>query len=301
MGEQFADDSGKRLLQEIADKLKSARVFHRNDRHILFVCGGPIEDDANTMRRRFLEWARTELPEFLLIRAETAFKETFFHGPPEPPNLSTFETVIAETADCVLLFLESEGSFAEVGVFSTERRISHKTLVVNDFRYQTKDSFANLGPVATITARSVFSPTVWVRFDGANADFRQVKERLLRLSNRIHRKSVPLKPFKAQNYADKLALLLELVRIFRAVTLTALKETMRLTFGSPSRKDLARLLSILVAARCIARQDDYFLFGRDAQTLLEFDNLNVEDLIGRVLHHYRQHHEEIYALATGNR
>ena len=74
------------------------------------------------MRSRFVDWAKVELPNVITLLAEKAFRDTYFHDPPETLNLSTFETQIAEIADCVVIFLESVGSFAEIGFFSSKKK-----------------------------------------------------------------------------------------------------------------------------------------------------------------------------------
>jgi hypothetical protein len=114
------------------------------------------------MRRQFVDWARTALPDFVVVLAESAFRETLFHDPPEFINLSKFETLVAEISDCVLIFPESAGSFAEVGYFSMVDGVSQKVLIANDLKFQAEESFANLGPISTFNETSWLRPAIHV-------------------------------------------------------------------------------------------------------------------------------------------
>ena len=77
-------------------------------------------------------------------------------------ELFTFEGPIAQLSDLVLLFSESPGSFAELGVFASNKDIADKTLVVIQQKYLSKESFIAKGPIAylsSVSETSVFSLT----------------------------------------------------------------------------------------------------------------------------------------------
>ena len=96
------------------------------------------------MRSEFLRWSTKNFPEVVTLLAEDAYRHTKIYDQPETVNLSEFEQIIGTVADCVLLFPESEGSFAELGLFSNTAEIRRKILVANAIVYQSKDSFLNL-------------------------------------------------------------------------------------------------------------------------------------------------------------
>jgi hypothetical protein len=77
-------------------------------------------------------------------------------------ELVSFESNIAQLSDLVLLFSESPGSFAELGVFASHPEIAKKTLVVIQQKYLSKHSFISKGPIAyftSISKKAVFSLT----------------------------------------------------------------------------------------------------------------------------------------------
>jgi hypothetical protein len=122
----------------------------------VFVCGGKIGNGETSLRQQFIQWAEHNLPNFICLLAEDALKDGFVVGRRKFIDLARFESVIAGIADCVLIFPESPGSFAETGFFSNSKKIRDKTLVINPIDKQ-KDSFLNMGPIHTIDRFSFLS------------------------------------------------------------------------------------------------------------------------------------------------
>lgn len=131
MDEQFSHRRADELLVEVGRIFRERPVYRRKDRPVVFLCGGPTAARSRYMRRHFLDWSRDNLPTVVCLLAEDAFKHTALYNPPEPFNLSDFEQVVGEIADCILIFPESEGSFAELGLFSNVSAIRKKLLVAN--------------------------------------------------------------------------------------------------------------------------------------------------------------------------
>ena len=75
-------------------------------------------------------------------------------------DILEFESDLAQIAELIILFCESEGSFAELGAFAQDDEISRKLLVIIRNKYADADSFITLGPIAKLKNRhehSVFS------------------------------------------------------------------------------------------------------------------------------------------------
>lgn len=114
-----------------------------------------------SFRKRFIDWALTNEPGLACVRAETAITDLMgairIRG--RTDDLAEVETVIAKVCDRILLFCESPGSLAELGIFCMKPSISEKTLVVLQEQHQG-GSFINRGPVARIARKSNFVPAV---------------------------------------------------------------------------------------------------------------------------------------------
>jgi hypothetical protein len=294
MDEQFEHPSADRLLREIRRLFESKTIFQRRDRPILFLCGGPIRRNAKNMRQRFLTWSKRNLPGLDIVLAEEAFGHTKFYDPPEIVNLSEFEELIASVADCVLVFPESAGSFAELGLFSGSGKCKQKILVANRVRYQAKDSFVNLGPVRSIDRSSYLKPAIHIGEFKGRPDFRPVKERLTRVLDRTHRKAFQYRPYSKLEYIGKLVVTLELIKIFHFVTLESLRFCMRAIFDSAKSKELKGILSILAGAGYIRFRDNFYFIHGEKKSLLEFENARIEDMQARVLEYYDKYREALY-------
>src|SRR5580692_7784893 len=138
MDEQFEHANAVALLGEVRNAFKHKPIFQNQKKPVLFLCGGPIDARKASMRSEFLRWASKSFPEVVTLLAEDAYRHTRIYDRPETVNLSEFEAIIGANCDCVLLFPESEGSFAELGFFSGVTKIRNKVLVANPVTFQSK-------------------------------------------------------------------------------------------------------------------------------------------------------------------
>lgn len=298
---QFDTPAGKSLLSEIRGLFEKGRVFRRNDVPFVFVCGGPI--NTNTMRKQFLDWSSRELPEIVTVLAEQAFRDTFFHDPPKTYNLGIFESLIADISDCVILFPESPGAYAEMGLFSAIANIGSKILVVNDIQYQAKDSFANLGPINTFNRQSFLNPALHVNANGPAAiDFSPIRERLKRLMDRKKRTSLPHRTYRELSKLEKFLIIMEIVNLLHVTTLFGLFQCVRAAFDTFKANEVKQLLSIMVGSKRIERLDgDFYVLAKGAKSGLEFDAANVQRMKSRVLLYYKKQIPDYYHLVVGKR
>lgn len=74
-------------------------------------------------------------------------------------DLLEFEEHIAALCACVLIFVESPGSIAELGSFAVMRHLASRLLVVCEQKFESgaDPSFIFLGPVAVLRRRRLES------------------------------------------------------------------------------------------------------------------------------------------------
>ena len=135
---------------------RAAFRVHRN-KPLIFICGGNNRGHRLALRHQFLGHIVVPSLRILPVLAESAFPHQLIEG-----NLLNFEAFLADTADCVLIFVESPGSIAETGLFAGRSRIAKKTLVVNMRSKSTNDSFLNLGPIKLIRRQSQFDTVFYL-------------------------------------------------------------------------------------------------------------------------------------------
>jgi hypothetical protein len=293
MSELFSNDAGKQLLASLRQVFEEKNVYHRKNRFIVFVCGGRLDEEGSSLRKQFIEWAKANLPEFICLVAEEALKDNFAGEGRSFVNLAKFETVIADIADCVLIFPESPGSFAEAGFFANSKIIREKTLVINPLLLQATDSFLNLGPIDTISSFSFLKPTLLLNA----SDFTPVGQRLKeRVKWPAHRERLPYQPFGQFNFKQKLLVVFEVLRLLRLADLKTLRYVLRVCFGgSPQKQELKHLLRILLAAKFIQRnQETEYFKTAPGLTLVEIEHLEIERVFAQVQFFYQKYSRQLY-------
>ncbi|WP_313071196.1 retron St85 family effector protein [Atlantibacter hermannii] len=132
-------------------ELKNFRVCY--DEQIIFLCGAkvaPLEDAQTSMRGMFYKYCKDNdsrlFNKLLLAEAfKNYLKESHY------PDLISFEKDIANISSLIVIFLESSGSIAELGLFCNLVDINKKLLVIvpeHEVKGSKKESFIYLGPLS---------------------------------------------------------------------------------------------------------------------------------------------------------
>jgi len=295
----FTHPSSTQLLERVKNIFRTKNIRQRKDRHIIFLCGGPIKPRARSVRNRFLKYSDIALPQFRIFLAEHASKDLSRHNQPEFVNLADFESFATEFADCVIVFPESAGSIAELGYFTHNKKIIRKLLVVNDSNKQN-DSFINIGLIDKINHKSDFRQTILI--DYKDPEFLTIKQRLLdRLPTQQSSKFVYKQFDKLKSYQE-LFVVFQIVYLFRALKFNNIVYCISEIFGNAREKKIRFLLSILISAKYIERAGDdldYFIPASNVTPFLEFRSYDINNLIAEILLFYQKVHLESYNIARG--
>jgi hypothetical protein len=296
MGE-FSHPAAPKLLAEVKKAFEGS-VFDSRKKFFLFVCGGPIEEIKGTdptLRRQFLQWSKSELPDFIVVLAEEAFKQMRLYRHSRAVNLGFFEKLIAQVADILIIFPESPGSFSEVGFFSNADGIPIKTMVANDSKFRGEPSFLNNGPLRTIDSRSVFSPRIDVRTADPIDDFAVIKRKLEIWKTTEKRERFTYAPYGKLDLKQRMIVILEMLHILRLATLEDLRYAIKETFGPAGLESVRRMLAILVSASFVTDFNGRYAVAKDRESMLEFDTANMkETLVARMTEYYQNHRPELF-------
>lgn len=117
---------------------------------IIFLCGGAYGNISDpkilSMRDAFLKVLKfPAVGSRDVILAEDITRDSGFAE--HYRDILEFETDLAQITDLILLFCESEGSFAELGSFASIEEIAQRILVVIRDHYWNQNSFITLGPL----------------------------------------------------------------------------------------------------------------------------------------------------------
>jgi len=289
----------RELINRVAHIFKSTEAHLTADRHLLFLCGG---SDAASLRKQFMNYATISLPSFRVFLGESAAQDLTDFGPPTFINLSQFEQFIAAFADCVVIFLESAGSLAEIGLFSNEPSIRRKLLVVNDLSYQTQNSFINNGPLAEVNASSVLRPVIHMDPGVVPVNFAPIRERLLPKFSPKYRRRFVFATYNSLQPPARLGIVLALVELFSPLSFDDIFLLINEIFGNADEEEIKHLLSLAVAVGYVQRVgdlDDLFCLDPTAKPLIEFRRSDETERVRiAVLTLYREHFRELYDLLS---
>ena len=290
MGHPFEHPAMGRLLKRVAQSYRSDQTYIVRNANILFVCGGSLSD-PHTMRSQFRAFADKTLTDFRLFLAEDAQKDYLSDLDSQFLNAAEFEENISEIADCIVLFPESPGSYAELGYFAQSKAVRSKLLVVNDASLQGQDSFISLGPIEKVDRHSRFKPTIQIS-EVDDSSFLLVKERLDQRLSSGGRRRLTANSYGELSFREKFYFVFEIVRIFQIITFASIKHAFRSIWGNVKKDELRRILSILVAAGYVHRhpeEPDYFCINREIDAFLETKKLNLSAITLEIADAYDRH------------
>lgn len=132
--------------------------------NFIFLCGAEDTEEKKSLRTIFLEYFSKYIKSenFIFIKAEEFFNIRKRFKANE--NLLDLENYITSICDCILLFIESSGSLAELGAFSNKKDVVKKMLVVNDKHFINSKSFVNDGPVSRVNKYSNYKPVIYLNY-----------------------------------------------------------------------------------------------------------------------------------------
>ena len=144
----------KRVLKDKFLSLKNSISEHGvktplNLSKFVFLCGANINNtDISVRRKAIMEFAKKNLPDTQFFIAEEMFST--LQEEEKEGNMLDIENEISEFTDNIVVVLESESSFTELGAFSHNKELRKKLIVINDSKFKDSESFINMGPLKAI-------------------------------------------------------------------------------------------------------------------------------------------------------
>lgn len=149
------------IIQDIINELSVARRKNKfNSNKIpkfVFICGQQIIDEHGIVKSREVLENEQNKRQVVVDKLEKNDKhnivcvisEKIYNNSVQMDTL-TFEELLAELSDKIIIIIESYGTVCELGAFTVKDRYLKKLLVINDRLYSSKKSFINEGPVRKI-------------------------------------------------------------------------------------------------------------------------------------------------------
>lgn len=180
---------GEYQIKSIREHLDSRDSKYITYPKFIFLCGKGfdknIEDSYwNTNRGTIHRYMEKLLPDINIVLSEQLWEDGF----DSKIDLLTFEEFLAEVSDAIILFVESPGSFCELGAFAyADALFSDKMIIVLDEQYRDDRSFIATGPV--LKASDNGSKIVYAEVkDGALLASVELRHAVIELTNKIKNK-----------------------------------------------------------------------------------------------------------------
>ncbi len=127
----------------------------------VFLCGAAYSNDEEyrkTNRGIIEKYLKTKSDDVFIVLSEKLWEDSFDSN----IDLLTFEEFLAEISDSIILFVESPGSFCELGAFAyADKLFADKLIIVIDEKYENDKSFIITGPAAKAKkdgAKIIYAP-----------------------------------------------------------------------------------------------------------------------------------------------
>jgi len=147
----------KQLKSHFEGELKSAKEI------TIFLCGG---NSLEQSKLRILLGKQisqiTSKYTYSLHYPEDMFTELISGH--EAKDLLTLENMLADSVDCIVILLQSPGTFTELGAFANHAVLRNKLVIIIDKEFKGKRSFISLGPLRLLknhtTSKIIYSDMV---------------------------------------------------------------------------------------------------------------------------------------------
>ena len=180
---------GEEQIQSIRKHLNLRDSKYITYPKFIFLCGKGFDKNIkdsywNTNRGTIHRYMEKLLPDINIVLSEELWEDGF----DSTIDLLTFEEFLAEVSDAIILFVESPGSFCELGAFAyADSLFSDKMIIVLDESYRKSRSFIATGPV--LKALNNGSKIVYAEIEeGALLASAELRSAMLDLTNTIKAK-----------------------------------------------------------------------------------------------------------------
>jgi len=272
------------VYDQIAGYIKENKCYLRQDALIVFVCGRDVKA-VGSKRKLFLEYARKHIQGFHFLLAE----DLFAVGRREA-DLLTIEKGLTNYSDCIVIILESESAFTELGAFAVHDDLCGMILPINDRRFSKSQSFINLGPLEKIDSiKKGLGPTIHADMASFAHCFSEVQGRLNRIKKK-RRDRLGLEEYSALVDKDKIRLLLvyDLINLFAPVSRKEILTFFKRLYGAQRFDDIYFDIQLLEALGFVSEVDNYLFSKEPDLRFVDFNNNKYFQLKSDVIIHYRK-------------
>lgn len=278
----------KSITNKLKIELNNKDIGFQYEAKNIFLCGAAINDENRSVRNRLLTYYKKYSEELGFFIAENALYT-------DAIDLLTQENSMTCFTDCLILILESESAFAELGAF-TNSPIIERLLIVNDIAFKPTDnnpnaSFINNGPIKKALIKSDYKKVVYYRKKECALEIAEDIIIELKKKDKTNNKNYSFSQIqviykniiKPNNqcthieYKIILSFYFNIISLFQPISQKSVGEIMADIFNSPENNDFnKKVISMMKALDYIyeissSRNRKYLVINKDRNIRLNFD------------------------------
>lgn len=228
----------KKLITSMREHLERGEYKYVTYPKFVFLCGAALDANKYALSNRGIidRFIQKQTNDIFIVLSERLWEDNFSSS----IDLLTFEEFLAEISDCIVLLVESPGSFCELGAFAyADRLFAEKLLIVVDNKYRGSKSFILTGPTAK--AKKDGADVVYAPLQGAGLlSSKELREAILNRIERLTSKYSSCNKRRINNKTASVSIssfiieILELVKIVQPIHKNDLIELYKQVKGIPS-------------------------------------------------------------------
>ena len=190
----------------------------------IFLCGGSGKEEEKFRRKvgeKICGTSKLSNYKYSVYYPEDMFIELILGH--QKKDLLSLENLLANSANVVVILLQSPGTFTELGAFTNYKELSNKLIVIIDPKFVRKKSFINLGPDIFLRTKTK-SKVLFIPMDNSNFD--KLVERITDTARDIAKHSFPKRDLTNPIFAFRFYL--ALIYIFEPIPKNAILTISRL-------------------------------------------------------------------------
>lgn len=152
------------ILERLTNKVRKNKIQQSIFPKFIFICGeqiinnnGCVKSDEellklenkrhyliSSLEKNVIQLENKKFKNVLCVISEKMYDNN------EQLDTLTFEELLAELSDEIIIIVESVGTICELGAFTVKEEYVKKLLVINDKNHKDDKSFINEGPIAKL-------------------------------------------------------------------------------------------------------------------------------------------------------
>lgn len=258
-------------------------AIHRNgvwcpkeDIQFVFLCGANIDEKTPSKRRQdLIDFSLHQIPHTKFFLAETIFNHLDGYN----SNLLDIEHDLSSFSDYIIIVLESESAFCELGAFAMREELRRKLIIINDCEFKASKSFIKRGPIDAIVESAGQERILYYKMDKNGKVFGDrigdIYRPLYDLINKVpsyrRRRAENIDPTGSLT-KNSLRFIFDLVYLMGPITLEELSRIIKILFIKSADKKMRNLLAVLLAFKEVQKiNTDYFVVDKERKLFYEYD------------------------------